>query len=205
MFVRLFRPLLPYLAVGLGLFAFHNVWVAILAYHAGVATVVLLAKLVVPFQTFLKSTDYKLLLLSAAIGAGGGILLYLLWPLLSVPPDINTYLRSIGLTGTAWPYFIVYYILVNPILEEYYWRGLLGSSAKRPVMNDLLFAGYHLVVLSGKIGVPWLVVVLLAICGAAWYWRQISRLTEGLLAATISHMVADITVILTIYFLTTAA
>jgi len=202
MFIKLFRPLLPYLAVGLGLLVFHNAWVAILSYHAGMAAVIFLSKPVVPIKQIIRSASYKPLIFPVAIGASGGILLYLLWPLLSVPPDINMYPRSIGLTGAVWPYFIAYYVLVNPPLEEYYWRGFLGSSAKRPVLNDFLFAGYHLVVLSGKIGVPWLAVVFLVMCGAAWYWRQISRLTGGLLAVTLSHLAADITVILSIFVLT---
>jgi|WetSurMetagenome_2_1015567.scaffolds.fasta_scaffold65572_3 hypothetical protein len=205
MFIRLFRPLLPYLAVGVGLLVFHNAWAAILTYHAGMAAVIFLSKPAVPVKNIIRNANYKPLIMSVAIGAVGGVLLYLLWPLLSVPPDINTYMRSIGLTGAVWPYFIVYYVLVNPALEEYYWRGFLGSSAKHPVLNDLLFAGYHLVVLTGKISVPWLAVVFLVMCGAAWYWRQVSQFTGGLLAATLSHLAADITVILSIFVLTAAA
>jgi hypothetical protein len=100
---------------------------------------------------------------------------------------------------------VAYYVLLNPFLEEYYWRGFLGSSAKRPVLNDFLFAGYHLIVLARTLDLIWLVVVFLCLCGAAWFWRQISRITGGLLAAYISHMAADITVILSIYFLTSTA
>jgi hypothetical protein len=202
MFTKVLRPLLPYLTVGAGLYIFHNAWVAILAYHAGIAVIAFISQPAVPFRQLLQCGNVKLVLLSLTVGASGGGLLYLLWPLLSVPPDINTYLRSIGLAGAAWPCFMTYYVMVNPILEEYYWRGLLGSSAKRPVLNDILFAGYHLLVLSGKIGVSWLAVVFLVIGGAAWYWRQISRVTEGLLAATLSHLAADVTVILSIFFLT---
>ena len=205
MLIKLFRPLIPYIAVGLGLLVFHNAWAAILLYHAGIAAVIFLTKRTVPFKQIFRSTGYKPLILAAAIGALSGVVLYLLWPLLSVPPYINTYMRSIGLTATVWPYFIAYYVLVNPVLEEYYWRGYLGSSAKHPVLNDFLFAGYHLVVLGGKIQGLWLVAVFLILCGAAWYWRQVSRITDGLLAATLSHMAADITIILSIYFMTTAA
>jgi hypothetical protein len=205
MFIKLFRSFIPYLAVGMGLLVFHNAWVAILTYHAGVAAIILLSKPRLPFRQIIRVTNYKLLILSIALGASGGVLLYLLWPMLSVPSDVNTYIRSIGLTATAWPYFVAYYILVNPVFEEYYWRGYLGSSMKRPALNDFLFAGYHLIVLAGKMGEPWLVVVFLVLCGAAWYWRQISRLTGGLLVAILSHMAADITVILSIYFLTATA
>jgi hypothetical protein len=205
MFIKLFRPSVPYLAVGVGLLVFHNAWLAILIYHAGMAAVIFLSKPRVPFKQIIRSTTCKPLIFSAATGASGGVLLYMLWPLLSVPPDINTYMQSIGLTTTVWPYFAAYYVLVNPAIEEFYWRGYLGNNVKRPVLNDFLFAGYHLIVLGGKVGILWLVVVFLVLCGAAWYWRQISRNTGGLMAATLSHMAADITVILSIFFLTVAA
>ncbi len=205
MLINLLPTCVPYLAVMLGLLLFHNAWVAILTYHAGMTAVMLLSKLVVPLKRIIRSTNHNLLIFSVVIGASGGILLYLLWPLLSVPSDISAYMQSIGLTAATWPYFIVYYVIVTPFLEEYYWRGCLGSSATRPVLNDFLFAGYHLIVLSGKMGTLWLAVVFLVLSTAAWYWRQISRITGGLLAATLSHMAADIAVILAIYFLTATA
>ena len=205
MLINLLSVSVPYLAVGMGLLVFHNACVAILTYHASMAAVIFLSRPVVPFKQIIRSANYSPLIFSIAIGTSAGIVLYLLWPLLSVPPDINAYMLSIGLTAASWPYFMVYYILVNPFLEEYYWRGCLGSSANRPVLNDFLFSGYHLIVLAGNMGALWLVVVFLVLCGSAWYWRQISRLTGGLLAAALSHMAADITVILAIYFLTTTA
>ncbi len=193
------------MAVGVGLLIFHNAWTAILVYHAAMVALISLSKPVVPLKQIVRSANYRMVILSVALGTGGGVLLYLLWPLLSVPPDINSYMRSIGLTTTIWPYFIVYYVMINPSLEEYYWRGLMGSSAKSPVLNDFLFAGYHLVVLAGNVSIIWLIIVFLFLCSAAWYWRQITRLSGGLLAATLSHMAADITIILAIYSLTTIA
>ena len=205
MFISLLRPVVPYLAVGIGLFAFRSAWVAIITYHLGMAIVIFLSKPIVPFRQVIRSATFYPLILSVAVGASGGVLLYRLWPLLSVPPDINTYLRSIGLTAAVWPYFVAYYVLINPGFEEYYWRGYLGSSVKHPVLNDFLFAGYHLIVLAGNVSALWLVVIFMVLCGAAWFWRQISRITGGLLAAILSHMAADIAVILSIFFLTTGA
>jgi membrane protease YdiL (CAAX protease family) len=204
MLINLIYAFVPYLAVGLGLLVFHNAWAAILTYHAGILAVIFLSKPRIPFRKIVRSSNYKWLMFSVAIGACGGAVLYLLWPLLSVRPDIAVYIRSIGLTPASWPVFIVYYVLVNPTLEEYYWRGYLGSKSKRPLLNDFLFAGYHLIVLGGNIAVPWLVVVFLVLGGAAWYWRQISRITGGLLTAILSHLAADITVIMAIYYLTSS-
>jgi hypothetical protein len=65
-----------------------------------------------------------------------------------------------------------------------------------------MFAGYHILVLAGKVGAWWLVPAFAVLGGAGWYWRQISRVSGGLLAATLSHMAADLTVILAIYWMT---
>jgi hypothetical protein len=203
--IKFLYPLVPYLAIGLGLVVFHNAWVAMLTYHTAMVAVILVSKRAVPFKQLIRTNSLGSLIFPTAIGAGGGVLLYLLWPLLSVPQDIDIYLQSIGLNATTWPYFIAYYILVNPVFEEYYWRGHPGSSARRPIFNDFLFAGYHLIVLAGNISLFWLIAVFLVLSAVAYYWRQISRTTGGLLAATLSHGAADITVILTIFFRTTIA
>jgi hypothetical protein len=176
-----------------------------LTYHTIMVAVVLASKRFVPFKKIIRTNSFASLIFPIVIGAGGGVLLYLLWPLLSVPQGIDIYLHSIGLKATTWPYFIAYYILVNPVLEEYYWRGHLGSRARRPIFNDFLFAGYHLIVLAGNISLFWLIAMFLVLCATAYYWRQLSRNTGGLLAATLSHGAADITVILAIFFRTAIA
>lgn len=192
----------PYLSVLFGLFVCRSAWAAIFTYHAGIAAVIFFSKRRVSFRQIAGGADRKLLLLSVGIGAAGGVALFLLWPVLSVPADIAAYLRGIGLTPAAWPIFIAYYAAVNPVLEEYYWRGFLGSDSSRPVLNDFLFGGYHLLVLSGKAGAIWLVALLFILAGAAWYWRQTKRITGGLLPATLSHLAADFTIIYVIFSLT---
>jgi hypothetical protein len=59
-----------------------------------------------------------------------------------------------------------------------------------------------MIVLAGHVGIIWLILVFLVLSSAAWYWRQISRITGGLLTATLSHAAADLAVILAIFFLT---
>lgn len=195
---RMLAPGIPYIAVGAGLLIFHSAWVAIIGYHIGMLVVVLVAKPGVPVTLF-KSNNYRTPIIAAMVGASGGVLMYLLWPLLSVPDDTNLYVRTIGLTGETWPLFLVYYIAINPLIEEYYWRGCLGSNSKRMELNDFLWAGYHLIVLAGKMAIPWLIVVFLVLSAGAWFWRQINRLSEGLLPSTVSHIAADITTIFVIY------
>ncbi len=196
---KIVSPGIPYIAVGVGWLIFRNAWVAIFGYHIGMVIIILLAQPGIPVKRVFKSNNCKTPIITAIVGASVGILLYVLWPLLSVPDDLNLYLQNSGLTGKTWPLFLAYFIFVNPLIEEYYWRGYLGSNSKRIELNDLLWAGYHLIVLAGKMGIIWLAVVFLVLSTGAWFWRQANRLSEGLLASTVSHIAGDITVIFTIY------
>lgn len=198
---RIISPSVPYLTVSIGLLIFHSAWLAMLSYHAGMVVILSLSKTGFSSKRAFKCNNFWIPLITALVGAGGGILLYILWPLFAVPDEINAYLRSIGLSEGSWTAFLVYFILINPWLEEYYWRGYLGTDARGITLNDLLFSGYHLIVLAGYIEAVWLVVLFLGLVIGAWFWRQMNRLNGGLLASTASHIAADITVILTIYYI----
>ena len=54
-------------------------------------------------------------------------------------------------SSTSWLLFIAYFSLVNPFIEEYFWRGVLGSNTKKFYIGDLVYAGYHALVLWGKV------------------------------------------------------
>ena len=198
---RIIPPSIPYITISIGLLVFHSAWLAILSYHTGMITILLFSKTGIDRKQAFKSNSYWFPLITALVGAGSGILLFALWPLFTAPDDINSYVQSIGLNKGSWPAFLAYFILVNPWLEEYYWRGYLATGTKGIMMNDLLFSGYHLIVLAGYIETIWLIAVFLCLTIGAWFWRQINRLNGGLLASTVSHIAADITVILTIYYI----
>jgi hypothetical protein len=201
--MRILAPLLPYITIGSGLLALHNAWVAILGYHLCMVIILFFSRTKIPFTQIHARSNYKILIVVSILGGAGGFLLYLLWPLLAIPKDISLYLQNIGLTSSMWPYFLVYFILVNPWLEECYWRGYLGSNSQNITLNDLLFSGYHIIVLAGKIDIIWLVIIFFILSLGAWFWRQANRWNQGISASIISHIVADASVILTIYFLTT--
>jgi len=198
---RILPPIIPYITIGIGLLVFHNAWLAILGYHTGMVAVISLSKTGIAIKRAFQGNSYWIPFITALAGAGGGILLYILLPLLSVPDDINSYIRSIGLNEQTWPMFLAYFVLINPLIEEYYWRGCLGGDAKGIALNDLLFSGYHLIVLAGQMETIWLIVVFFGLTIGAWFWRQMNKLNGGLLASTISHITADLTVIVTIYYM----
>ena len=197
---KIISPLIPYIAVAIGFLLFHSAWVTVLGYHAGMILILLLSNNKPPLTTVFKGKHFWLPVITALLGACSGVVLYLLWPYVSLTPDINVFIRSLGLSGVSWLVFIAYFSLINPFIEEYYWRGYLGSNNKRITTNDMLFSGYHLVVLAGLIGNIWLVVVFCGLIFGAWAWRQINRLNGGLLASVVSHLTADTAIVLTIFY-----
>ena len=107
-----------------------------------------------------------------------------------------------GPDNWTWPIFITYFVLVNPFIEEYFWRGYLGSPTKRLYISDFLYAGFHGLILMGKMPTSSVMYSLGALILAGWFWRQLARQDQGLLAPLLGHMAADFTILLTVYQMT---
>ncbi len=125
----------------------------------------------------------------------------MLWNVFGVSSDLPVQLRSMGLTPASWPLFIAYFSLVNPFIEEYFWRGVLGSDVKGFYIGDVVFASYHAMILWGRVSPLAILFAVMILVSAGWLWRQISREDGGLLAASLGHMIADFTILLTIYWM----
>jgi len=192
-------PILPYLAVGLGMFWFRNAWIALIGFHIAILVAVLVARSRVPVQILFKSSDARWLLLSVLLCGSSGVGLHLLRPYVGATSDLSSQIETLGLTRSAWPGFIGYFVLVNPFVEEYFWRGLLGSPTSRVYTSDFLYAGFHALILIGKIQMSAILYSLVALVIAGWFWRQIGRKDKGLLAAVLGHMAADLTILLAVY------
>ncbi len=54
-------------------------------------------------------------------------------------------------------------------------------------------------ILAGNVPVTSVVYSLLVLVLAGWFWRQIAHKDGGLLAPVLGHMVADLTILITIY------
>jgi hypothetical protein len=194
-------PLVPYPAMVLGILILNNAWAAILIYHASMVLVLAFSTTGITVKSFFYSKSALLPVITALGGILGGLLLRYLWPYLSIPADLANYLAVMGLTETTWPWFLAYFILVNAALEEYYWRGFLGSKSILPILNDFWYSGYHVIVLAGKINWEWLAAIFVVLAGAAWLWRQMNHWSRGMLPSLIFHFTADASIMLTVFIL----
>jgi hypothetical protein len=192
-------PLLPYLAVGVGLFWVHHAFFAVIGFHLAIVLSLLLAKSSVPVRVLFQSRDIRWVALSILLGGSSGIILYFFWASFGVIDNLPAHLESYGLTGSSWPVFIAYFSLVNPPVEEYFWRGYLGSPTTGLHGSDFLYAGFHALVLWEKVRLGSIVYSLVILVLAGWFWRQLARRDRGLLASVLGHMAADFTILMAVY------
>jgi membrane protease YdiL (CAAX protease family) len=193
-----FAPILPYLAVWAGLFLFHGAWTALLGFHVAVLFTLLIFHPAVPIRDLFRSETPGWILASTLVCSTSGIGLYILWNYFGIAGDLPEQLRSIGLKSSTWFAFIAYFTLVNPFIEEYFWRGVLGSNVKKLYFGDFVFAGYHVIILWGRVNSFSILFAVIILVSAGWLWRQITREDKGLFAAVLGHMAADFLILLTI-------
>ena len=194
-------PILAYGAVAIGLFWARSAWGALLGFHAAMLSALWLDRRnLPPLSLLVKNKHRRWIIVNLLIGSLSGLALYELWPWLNITPDLSTQLEALGLTRATWPAFILYFTLVNPWIEEFFWRGYLGDASTWPVVMDFIFAGYHGMLLIGRTGPLTSSLALSGLVFAGWLWRQTLREDGGLLAAGLSHLLADFTILVAVYY-----
>lgn len=192
-------PALAYLAVGIGIFQFHSAWGALVGFHLAVIVSLLIAKPKLSVSILFKSTNIKWILLSILLCGTSGVFLYYLWDKFEFANDLPAQVKALGLNSATWFPFIAYFALVNPFVEEYFWRGYFGSPTKGLYLYDFIYSGFHFLILLGKVNTYSIMFGLSVLVFAGWLWRQIARADHGLLAPVLGHMAADFTILMAVY------
>jgi signal transduction histidine kinase len=138
-------------------------------------------------------------MLFGSLGWLAGLSLLGLWRVMNVSPTLETALLAWGLNSRTWLVFIAYATVINPWLEEIYWRNWLGSTNTRPVITDAVFAGFHILILAPFFQPVWLGLAFTVLATSAWIWRQVNRRENSMLASTLFHMSADVSILLAIW------
>jgi membrane protease YdiL (CAAX protease family) len=189
--------ILPYAAVFLGMLSLRSAWGALIGFHLALAPLLLQKQTLT--HPLLSPVSLRMLIPIALAGMLGGLGLWIIWPWAGIPSDFQTRVAVLGLSGTIWLPFIVYFTLINPFLEELYWRGALGNDRRRPMLVDFLYAGYHTIILALFVDFEWVLFGFLILSATGWLWRQVTRYTDSLLPSVLSHMLADFAILMVLY------
>ncbi len=192
---RLLWALLPYAAVMLGMF-FRSAWGALLGFHAALLIVLLRPQARKHASRLLAPAPMRVILPLACMGLLGGLGLWLVWPFAGLDGVYAQTVYSLGLKDSAWLLFIAYFTLVNPWLEEWFWRGFLADTSRGPSGVDAAFGGYHLFILVLFVSPGWMMTAFIVLLVTAWVWRRASQKDRSLLPAVIAHMLADFSILL---------
>ena len=195
-------PALAYLAVFLGLFAFHSAWAALLGFHAAILGSLWIARPNIPLSILLKNSNKKWIAVSLLVCGSSGFALFFLWNVFGIASDLPAQVEALGLNAQTWFPFIAYFALVNPFIEEYFWRGYFGNPTKSLYLSDFIYSGFHGLILIGKVHSYSILFGLSVLVFAGWLWRQIAREDHGLLAPVLGHMAADFSILLVVYKMT---
>jgi len=180
----------PYLAVGLFWCVLSNGWMAILAYHA---QILFWSRTPLPVRMLPRRRRVLLYALPAAVA---GPLMYVLLPHM-LRTDLAAWLAAHRLSGPALLWMIPYFGLVHPLLEQLHW----GPLRQRTPWTHALFAGYHMLVLSSLVSLPWLAFSFAALAAVSMAWQAVGRRGGGLATPVVSHVLADLGLILAAWLL----
>jgi membrane protease YdiL (CAAX protease family) len=191
-------PIIPYIAVLVGMYYFGSAWMAIGLYHAGMIAAMLTCRSDKHIADQKRKAS-PLLYLTPLVFAAGGLIFYLIWPYFDPNGAVSGRLHEYGINRSMWPYFAVYFCVVNSFVEELFWRGLLGNTSVKLHPNDLYFAGYHALVLAAFTDLVWSLPVFVACAFAGWLWRMLRSATGGLFIPIITHLVADVGIVIAVH------
>ncbi|HOV13245.1 MAG TPA: CPBP family intramembrane metalloprotease [Spirochaetota bacterium] len=187
---------LPIPIVLFGLLVLKNAFLTILFYHIFMISVLVINKAPINFKDFFKGWDTKWGLLLIIGGLSTGFIALLFWNLIFLTDiPFTTQLEKIGLSKSNWFLFLLYFSVINPVIEEVFWRGYFRDKNIRFNLECVGFASYHLFVLYFFVKIYWLPVVFIFLFIASIFWKIIYKKYEGLLVPLISHVLADLSIV----------
>ncbi|PUB15984.1 CPBP family intramembrane glutamic endopeptidase [Paenisporosarcina sp. OV554] len=108
-----------------------------------------------------------------------------------------------GFSGTSVWGFILVLILINPMLEEWYWREFMFKRyldkigvPKSVILTSFFYALYHMLSLIPLFEMPFSLIATIPVFFAGLLWGYFRVKFSSIIAPVISHALADIGIIL---------
>jgi len=192
----------PYLAVVLGLYVFKNVFIALAIYYSAIVFFIATNGGKGLLKSIFSGWNYSAAAGSIIVCACSGGAIFLLWPYAKLENvNLVSTLAEYGLSGAACYIFVAAATILNPLLEELFWRGCFENEPTKPAFIDVVFAGYHLLALVLVIKVPITISAFIILFAVSWWFRFMKHKLGGLAVPYVAHLTADISIVAGIYFL----
>ena len=192
----------PYVAVVLGLYVFKSVFLALAIFYSAIVFFIVIKGGKGLLRTIFSGWNSLATVGSAIVCALGGVVIFLLWPYAKLENvNLTSTLAEYGLSGATCYIFVAVVTILNPLLEELFWRGCFQNDSTRPALIDVVFAGYHVLALVLVIKVPITILAFVVLFAASWWLRFMKHKLGGLAVPYIAHLVADVSIVAGIYFL----
>ena len=193
---------LPAALVYIGMGILHSIPIAVLLYHGNCVLRVVASR--TRINTFHRPPVAELIraTVSGVVLSFAGVWLWRLTGDVIADPDLcRIRLISLGLPTSTWGVFAAYFLLVNPVVEELYWRGCLQQQARNMgIENDatvaIPFSVWHIVPILLVCGPLAAILGGVAVYGVGIVLTMMYRLTGDLGRCVVWHsMMADVAVI----------
>ncbi len=165
------------------------------------------AELLAPFK--IKPEDRRATILWSSIGCALAIIIILAFYLGFRGQFDPATLRAE--VGTLFPLTLLNYLavalvitFVNPLMEEYYWRGYLyrkWAARGGGIWIGGLFALHHLVIFGTWFPLHLLWILGIAFIGVGLFLTYLYKAINNLWAPLLTHIIADLTIVLLGYYL----
>jgi membrane protease YdiL (CAAX protease family) len=193
---------LPYAAVGIGVYLFKSANTALFIYYPGIILFVWTTQRLELTRSLARGWNWGYGAALSILFALGGVVVFLLWPYAAREGiDLATVLAEYGLAGAKGLAFACVAVLLNPCLEELFWRGCFFDSVNRPSVIDIAFGGYHGMVLLLVLQWWAAVSVVLMLSAASWVLRYAKHHCGGLAVPCVAHAAADLSIVLSVWLL----
>ncbi len=118
-------------------------------------------------------------------------------------PAILDRLNNLNVTRESFWIFAIYLVFIHSVLEEFYWRRFVFSELSNRVGNSFAhlaagigFASHHMVITGTLFGWAWGLFMGATIGVGGVIWAVLYRRTKSILAAYVSHALADAAVVI---------
>lgn len=200
--------ILPWIAVLTGFYVFHSYAAAFLLYGLGCCFLPVLVFSQFTEHRIARSPIQKFLAINGVVILAGT---FLIWPLLEpsfIAMDVvSDQFKQVNLlTHTDFWILAIYMTIVNPVLEEYFWRGYLYEQLKSVMptilavlVSSFFFGLWHYVIIQHFFAPAWHIpLTMLVMLGGvifAWLYER-----NGIFDAILAHgLAADLPVMLVVY------